>query len=329
MNATNRIALPDDPDGFRRIDFLATDGVTDRVHLLGAPEIHAVNAAIAAGRPLLVRGEPGIGKSQLARAAARALGRAYVSHVVDSRTESRDLLWTFDAVRRLADAQLAGALREDPGAARAALKVAHYIIPGPLWWVFDWPGAEQQLAAQGAPPPQPDQGDWQQGCVLLLDEIDKAEPEVPNGLLEALGAREFMPPDAEKKVRATGRPPLVVITTNEERALPDAFLRRCLVLQLSLPRDEQPLTAFLIERGRAHFPAADEAVLKEAAFLLFRDRQSAIVAHVRPRPGQAEYLDLLRAVLTLAENDVAAQLAMLETVGEYTLRKHPRENAPD
>ncbi len=324
MNASaERIALPDFEEGYREVILTTESGVADRVHLLGTREIHAINAAIIAGRPLLVRGEPGIGKSQLARAAAKELGRAYVKYVVDSRTESRDLMWTFDAVKRLADAQVAGALVEDARQVRAVLDVQNYVLPGPLWWVFNPDdAARQSRLAGGQRPSQPDQGDWARGCVLLLDEIDKAESEVPNGLLEALGGREFTPLGMARPVQFVGPAPLVVITTNEERALPDAFLRRCFVLSMTLPRDEGGLTAFLIERGAVHFPGADSSLLREAARLLWVERKTAIEARVTARPGQAEYLDLLRAVVGLAGKDVTRQMAMLREVSEFTLRKH-------
>lgn len=293
----------------------------DRVHLLQAHEIHAINAALAAGRPLLVRGEPGVGKSQLARAAAKALGRAFVKHVIDSHTESRDLMWSFDAVKRLAEAQLAGALRDDLVKARADLAVCRFLHPGPMWWAFNWASAEAQATlAEAACPSQPDGGDWRQGCVLLLDEIDKAEAEVPNGLLEVLGAREFTPIGHDRPVRAEDVPPLVIITTNEERVLPDAFLRRCLVLHLSLPEEEEALIAFLIARGRAHFPQANVALLRKAAEMLRADRASAVQQQIRPYPGQAEYLDLLRAVLGMAPN-LRDQKKMLSVIRDYTLRK--------
>lgn len=319
----DRIALPTSPDSIVTVRFEDQGGVGDRVHLLSIGEIHAVNAAIAAGRPLLVRGEPGTGKSQLARAAARQLGRVLVQQVIDSRTEARDLMWTFDAIRRLADAQLAGALREDAAKARAALAIKNYLHPGPLWWAFDWRSAEQQAKRVGElPPPQSAGADPANGCVILLDEIDKAEAEVPNGLLEALGARAFTPFGRREPVRAVGAPPLVVITTNEERALPDAFLRRCLVLHLTLPESSEDLTAFLIERGHAHFPDLVPAVLTEAARLLVRDRREAIEKQLQPRPGQAEYLDLLRAVGGLAPGSPEGQIELLDLVSGYALHKH-------
>ncbi|WP_130471825.1 AAA family ATPase [Candidatus Magnetaquicoccus inordinatus] len=322
MSEASRIDLPKTGASHLQVDLSGESGPADRVHLLSLREIHAVNAAIAAGRPLLVRGEPGTGKSQLARAVAKILNRVFISQVIDSRTESRDLLWNFDAVMRLANAQLAGALHQDSQQARQELAVENYLHPGPLWWAFDWADAERQAKrVQQEPPPQPDGGVAQNGSVLLLDEIDKAESETPNGLLEALGARQFTPLGRSKPVCVQGILPLLVITTNEERALPDAFLRRCLVLCLNLPSDEQELIALLMQRGKAHFPTATEELLRKAAEMLFRDRHAALEAQVTPRPGQAEYLDLLRAVLTL-ERTKAKQLAMLEVVAPYTLRKH-------
>lgn len=320
MTLKTRIDLPPAGKSHIQVDFKAKDGLADRVHLLGVTEIHAINAAIGAGRPLLVRGEPGTGKSQLARAAAKALGRVFVGHVIDSRTESRDLMWSFDAVMRLADAQLAGALQQDGEDVRQKLAVGNYVRPGPLWWAFDWVGAvEQAKQVQIQPPPQFDGGKWENGSVLLLDEIDKAESETPNGLLEALGAREFTPLGRVEPVRMQGTFPLVIITTNEERALPDAFLRRCLVLHLNLPAGGE-LIDFLLQRGKAHFNSAPDAVLRKAAEMLHKDRHAALEAQVTPRPGQAEYLDMLRAVLSL-EKVEAKQLALLDEVAQFTLRK--------
>jgi MoxR-like ATPase len=323
--AGNRIPEPE--DGQREVVFSADHRVADRVHLLGVREIRAINAAIAAGRPLLVRGEPGVGKSQLARAAAKELGRAFVKHVVDSRTESRDLMWHFDAVKRLADAQLAAVGRSRPDMIERDLAVENYLHPGPLWWAFHAAGAECQLGkAGGRKPAQPDGGDWARGCVFLLDEIDKAEAEVPNGLLEALSARQFTPDGMPDPVRLTGPAPLVVITTNGERVLPYAFLRRCFVLRLSLPPDDAGLTDHLMQRGEAHFPGMDETVRRTAAEMLLEDRRTAEQAKMTARPGQAEYLDLLRAVRGLAENDADGQLAMLRELREYTLGKHAADD---
>lgn len=329
------IPLPDEDHQHHRVEFAPVGAHGDKVHLFSKREIRAINAAIAAGRPLLVLGEPGTGKSQLARAAAKQLGWAFVKHVVDSHSESRDLLWTFDAVQRLADAQIAGArqhplpdLRRRTAARRSPvepnLAVENYLHPGPLWWAFNWDSASEQCRrARGTEPAQHDKGDWAKGCVFLLDEIDKAESEVPNGLLEALGAREFTPLGRRASVHATDQPLLVVITSNEERTLPDAFLRRCLVIRLDPFRDEEDPVAFLMTRGQAHFPNAHEDVRRKAAEMLLRDRQIAIAQQLRPYPGQAEYLDLLRIVLALAPGDVGEQKEMLGDVADYALKKQP------
>jgi MoxR-like ATPase len=312
-------------------------------HVFDGESISAIDTALAAQRPLLVRGEPGIGKSQLARAAALQLRRAYVQEVVDARTESRDLLWHYDAVARLAEAQLQGALKAlEPGQerdVRKRLAVTRYVRPGPLWWAFNWASARVQAREVDAGEPElPDAGDAERradprrrcdpanGCVVLIDEIDKAESDVPNGLLEALGAGQFLPLGGKHPVVAKGPPPLVVITTNEERALPDAFLRRCMVLHLRLPSvkdDPQAFKRLLIERGTAHFPEAGEALLQGAVDLLVEDRKAAEQARRMPLPGQAEYLDLVRAVLRLAGDDTPAQEAILERIADFALKKHP------
>lgn len=292
-------------------------------HLFDDAERNAINAALAAGRPLLVRGEPGVGKSQLARAAAIALNREFKPKVIDVRTEPQDLLWEFDAVRRLADAQvLAHDLREGE-TVRDRLAERRYILPGPLWWGFDWTNAKKQAARyHGEDPDTIEDGLAPNGVVVLIDEIDKADSSVPNGLLEALGQQKFTTLTGEEIV-CEGRPPLIVVTTNEERTLPDAFLRRCLVLQLNVPTDPEKQRRWLLDRGRAHFDEAeaDDDLLKEAARLLMEDRAEIAARGLAP-PGGAEYLDLLRAVVHL-EDDMAARKNLLETVGKFTLKKHP------
>ena len=199
-----RIPLP--PDAHLVVRFEGDGDLADRVHLLGVDEIDAVNAAIAAGRPLLVRGDPGTGKSQLARAAAKALGRALVQYVVDSHTELRDLLWRFDAVQRLADAQLAGSLNKR-GATR--LEVRNYLHPGPLWWVFDWADAQRQADRVGADPPaQPDGRAGRQSAVPLLESRSTrpsprcptacSKPWGPGNLPRWAGAGGFAPPGCRR-----------------------------------------------------------------------------------------------------------------------------------
>ena len=307
-----------------KIDLAELGDKPEEVHVFDDESVWAINAALAARRPLLVRGEPGVGKSQLARAAAapEMLNCPLVPFVVDSGTESRDLLWTFDAVKRLAEAQVAGALREDGDAVTDRLHVDKFFHPGPLWWAFDWITANAQAELVGAAIPKtPDKG-WEpgQGCVVLIDEIDKAESDVPNGLLEALGSGTFQPQGRELPVTVEDNPPLVVITTNGERVLPDAFMRRCLVLDIVLPSKPDELKTLLIERGRAHFAEASDAVLTSAAEMLVKDRFNT---QFTPRPGQAEYLDLLRIVTELCPGDSAQQEKTLERVAAFVLDKKP------
>lgn len=293
-------------------------------HVFDEKSIVAINAALATRRPLLVRGEPGTGKSQLARAAAVELGRVFLSKVIDSRTEARDLLFTFDAVARLADAQVQGALQNRAEDVRHELREAKYIAPGPLWWAFDWESAELQAKESGSPIPELEGiGSSQEGAVLLIDEIDKADSALPNGLLEALGNARFPRPGGGF-VSCHGLPPLTIITTNEERSLPDAFLRRCLVLQLSWPREKEKLIEELLKWGRAHFPKVADEVLKLAAEILEEDRSAVRERDLNP-PGGAEYLDLLRAVAEQRPGDATEQMKLLEEVRSFVLDKHPRE----
>jgi MoxR-like ATPase len=319
--------IPDD----KTLKLPAAAGAPEQVHVLADDEIAAIEIALAARRALLVRGEPGTGKTQLALAAAVALKRAFVPFVVDSRTESRDLLWHYDAVARLAEAQVQGVVRgsiDGDKVLRDALAIENFIQPRPLWWAFDWAGAEEQREraqrlTSASVPPDITGCDARNGVVVLIDEIDKAETDVPNGLLEALGAGEFAPHGMGKPVKATGVPPLVIITSNEERSLPDAFVRRCLVLQLRLPEARDELIAFLVERGKAHFEKLAREVLECAAGLLFEDREKAKQEHWLPYPGQAEFIDLLRAVDALAPGDAIAQEKALKQIKDFALRKHP------
>ncbi|MGH8550418.1 MAG: AAA family ATPase [Methylococcales bacterium] len=296
-------------------------------HVFDDKSARAIQVALAAQRPLLVRGEPGTGKSQLARAAAHVLGRLFVSEVVHSRSESQDLQWHFDAVARLGEAQALGAVAKNKEEVHEQLNPGRYLSPGALWWVFDWQSAEDQYRACRHPrnrPQPPDNWTAEQGAVLLIDEIDKADADLPNGLLETLGNGAFSVPYLDRPVCMpdTNPPPLVVITTNEERELPGAFVRRCVVLQIQMPKQERDFIDWLVERGACHQGiACSEAVRRKAAEQLWGDRQEALRQGQTP-PGQAEYLDLLRALNTMRTTE-AERLELLDQISEFVLRKMP------
>ena len=229
---------------------------------------------------------------------------------------------SFDAVQRLARAQLCAAIPNvDHQRIKRLLAERRFLHPGKLWWAFDWGSAQKQAKRVGVPTPDAPPG-WKpgEGRVLLVDEIDNAESDLPNGLLEALGSRSFPVRGQKAVVRMTGEPPLVVITTNEERVLPDAFIRRCLVYHLRLPPADQ-LPAFLIARGAAHLPDADVAFLQAAADLLVAARETVIREHSRPLPGQAEYLDMIRAADQIARDRRANPKDLLQNVKDFVLKK--------
>ncbi|MEN8259211.1 MAG: MoxR family ATPase [Pseudomonadota bacterium] len=297
------------------------------VHVFDEPSAWAIRAALAAQRPLLVRGDPGTGKSQLARAAAEVLGRLFIAEVVHTRSESQDLQWRYDAVARLGDAQALGAIRQTHDEVRRQLDPRNYLSPGALWWVFDWDSALDQHECGGGQytRPVPPKG-WkpEKGSVLLIDEIDKADADLPNGLLETLGNGAFSVPWLEHALgtRPAIATPLVVITTNEERELPAAFVRRCLVLNLQLPERESEFLNLLVERGKVHFKnKCHPDVYREAAHQLWEDRQSAETQGVTP-PGQAEYIDMLRVISTL-QPDTEQQMSLIGKISGFALKKHP------
>lgn len=308
-----------------------TDGACgESWHVFDDDMINAVNAALAINRPLLLWGEPGIGKSQLAKAVAKELGRAFLHFVADARTESRDLLWTFDAVARLADAQAKSPQRpKEPEEQNESdpLAIQNYLVPGRLWWAMNWASASCYATKSKHQAPKLQDGcHYNHGCVLLIDEIDKADTDVPNGLLEALGSNSFHPQGLDEPVNCVGVKPLVIITTNQERTLPDAFVRRCLSLHLAFPKTQEAQKTFLLERADAqqHFNELDrDKVLAVAADMLIEDRQHAADRNYYPLPGQAEYFDLLRGVQKLSkENGEKAEdyIAKLRT---FTFKKHP------
>lgn len=295
---------------------LAGDGhVADRrdgaVYVYSDEIVLAINVALVTGRPLLLRGPPGCGKSTLAPAVARVLGWRYYEHVVSSRTAARDLLWSFDALRRLSDAQAGG----------NALEAVRYVEPGVLWWAFDQTSAEcRGLMDSGSIPRAVEPGAPRKHdrAVVLIDEIDKADPDVPNNLLIPFGSLEFMVEETGCKVTARCVP-LLMITTNDERDLPRAFLRRCIILNLPAPTEER-----LMEIAAAHFGSEHATLCSEAIQAI-----SSIAA--RRAPGQpwhasaAEFLDTIRACLQMSIHPGSPEW---QRVAEITLFKdQSREGA--
>ncbi len=277
---------------------LAAGAPGGSVYVYNPAIVLAINAALATHRPLLIAGSPGTGKTTLAANVAGVLGRKFYQRVVTSRTRARDLLWRFDQLQRLAAAQEGGALPP-----RAA-----HVEPQLLWWAFD-PASARLRGAQGSeqagitPLADPASGSPAalagSQSVVLLDEIDKAEPDVPNDLLEVLDLERFQIEDLEGQRVVQGRRQdvLVCITTNRERELPGAFVRRCVVLDLD--RAEAEWQGWLVRIGQQHFGKRGARLQREVAALVMTLRQEAEAQGLR-KPGTAEYLDTLRACRDLA-----------------------------
>jgi MoxR-like ATPase len=320
-----RFDPPTDP-----FDLPARPGWPATRHQFDTRSQWAIRAALATGRPLLVRGEPGTGKTQLARAAADVLKRPFLYKVINGRSEVTELLYDFDAVARLSEAQVLGHIEKDQAKAREALSPERFVRPGKVWWALNWLGAQGQAELSRSESEDVGGFDWSNGCVLLVDEIDKADAELPNALLECFANQSFQVDYLKDPVSShpDQPPPLVIVTTNEERELPAAFLRRCLVLHLDLEREADKLRAFLVERGEVHFKPKHGArkdfkdVLQAAAGRVLKGRSS--MSGALHRPGQAEYLDLCRAVFTLSED--AGEGSVPEVMGEvagFAMVKNP------
>jgi MoxR-like ATPase len=220
----------------------------------------AVNAAVTLGRPLLIKGEPGTGKTVLAEEVAKSLALPLIAWHVKSTTKAQHGLYEYDAVSRLRDSQLGEERVHD---------IANYIKPGKLWEAF---------AAGGA--------------VLLIDEIDKADIEFPNDLLQELDRMAFDVHETGETVRAAIRP-VVIITSNNEKELPDAFLRRCFFHYIRFP-DEETMRAII----QVHHPDIQKRLITEALQVFYQIREAP---GLRKRPSTSELLDWLKL---LAVDDI-------------------------
>lgn len=312
----------------------AEGGWPKQYHLFEKESVYAVKAALATCRPLLVRGEPGTGKSQLARAAAVVLKRPLLYEVITARTEATDLLYCFDMVARLGEAQVqATTAKNNESVVRENLKPQKFISPGKIWWALNWQEARNQSEfCTIAAPETPKNWKKEYGCVLLIDEIDKADSDLPNALLECFSNRSFQVPYLSKPIVHDARQaaPLVIITTNEERELPAAFLRRCLVLHLKFPGKVDELQKYLKDRAEAHFAKyrketdAFDDVVNEAIKSLIDDREKAKAdATGVAKPGLAEFLDLLDTVFKIADYDEKPIKDVVNRFARYTLQKNP------
>ncbi|WBU59355.1 AAA family ATPase [Paracoccus albus] len=235
----------------------------------------AVNAAITLERPLLVKGEPGTGKTELARQVAASLGLPIIEWNVKSTTKAQQGLYEYDAVSRLRDSQLGDARVHD---------VANYIRKGKLWQAFEADGK----------------------TVLLIDEIDKADIEFPNDLLQELDRMEFFVYETGQTVQATHRP-VVIITSNNEKELPDAFLRRCFFHYIRFP-DAEGLARIV----DVHYPGLKPRLLQEALSQFFEIRD---VPGLKKKPSTSELLDWLKLILA-------------EDIAPEDLKKAPGEMLP-
>ena len=217
----------------------------------------AVNAAVALERPLLIKGEPGTGKTLLAEEVAKALGKSLYQWHIKSTTKAKHGLYEYDAVSRLRDSQLGEQKVQD---------IRNYIEQGPVWQAFE---ADEQ-------------------AVVLIDEIDKADIEFPNDLLQELDRMEFYVYEIQETIQAKHRP-VVIITSNNEKELPDAFLRRCFFHYIRFP-DHETMEKIV----HVHFPEIKKKLLKEALEVFYSLRE---VNGIKKKPSTSELLDWIKLLV--------------------------------
>jgi MoxR-like ATPase len=268
-------------------------GDADTTYVFSADAVLAINVALTAGRPLLVQGPPGSGKSSIAAAVARVLDWRYYRHTVTANTQPHDLLYSFDTMRRSLDAQSASSRG-------AMLADFAYVEPGVFWWALDPASAERRGAPEGKWPPfaavnplaWPKEGSTAEGVVVLVDDIDKTSAELSESLLQVWMAREFYVKEVGTYARQTDPHPhasLLVLTVVGERELPLAVRRRCVVLTLPIPDVEQ-----LMQIAAVHGLVDDRELTLRVAHQLRHDFQQ------RAWPlAVSDFLDALRVARTL------------------------------
>jgi MoxR-like ATPase len=302
-----------------RVAFHAGKRPEDR-HIYDPKTILALNVALATRRPLLISGEPGSGKSTLARSAAAVLGWRYYKQMITSRTQAADLLWKYDTLRRLSAAQN----RDE-----TLLPNQYYVEPGSLWWAFDPTTAAQRGKAKieakhrVSDPDLSTNVTMKNNAVVLLDEIDKADPDVPNDLLEPFDLKQFTVRETNDRVELTDdRDLLMILTTNGEREMPPAVLRRCVMLTLDPPDKPWFVAIADMRRGKKHH-ALHEAVAGAVMDL----REAARKASLR-EPSTSEYLDALSVCDQLGIDTTSADWKNAEAwqeVRRTVLWKHSAE----